>query len=73
MTSHFSAATAALFASTIFVQSVAVTPAHAADAVEDFYKGKTVIIIVGTSPGGGYDTYARLLQRHFSKHIPGNP
>ncbi len=39
----------------------------------DFYKGKTMRIIVGTSPGGGYDTYTRLIARHISKHIPGNP
>jgi len=40
---------------------------------DDFYAGKTVRIIVGSSPGGGYDTYARLIGRHLSKHIPGNP
>lgn len=38
-----------------------------------FYEGKTIRIIVGTSPGGGYDTYTRLIARHFSKHIPGTP
>ena len=38
-----------------------------------FYEGKAIRIIVGTSPGGGYDTYTRLIARHFSKHIPGNP
>jgi len=40
---------------------------------EDFYKGKTVRMVVAYSPGGGYDTYARLIARYFSKHIPGNP
>jgi tripartite-type tricarboxylate transporter receptor subunit TctC len=40
---------------------------------EDFYKGKTVKIVVGFSAGGGFDTYARMLARHMSKHIPGNP
>jgi len=39
----------------------------------DYYKGKTVRINVGSSPGGGFDTYARLVARHLSKHIPGNP
>lgn len=39
----------------------------------DFYKGKTVKIIVGYSPGGGYDIYARNLGRHMDKHIPGKP
>jgi tripartite-type tricarboxylate transporter receptor subunit TctC len=38
-----------------------------------FYEGKSIRIIVGTSPGGGYDTYTRLIGRHFGKHIPGNP
>jgi tripartite-type tricarboxylate transporter receptor subunit TctC len=42
-------------------------------AVGDFYSGKTVRIIVGFEAGGGYDTYARLISRHFGKHIPGNP
>ena len=39
----------------------------------EFFKGKTVRFIVGASPGGGYDTYTRLISRHISKHIPGNP
>lgn len=38
-----------------------------------FYAGKTIRIIVGYSPGGGYDAYSRLIARHLSKHIPGNP
>ena len=38
--------------------------AAAPDAVEQFYKGKQISIIVGSSSGGGYDTYARLLVRH---------
>lgn len=40
---------------------------------EEFYKGKTFQFIVGFSPGGGYDTYTRLIARHISKYIPGNP
>ncbi|MDP6559108.1 MAG: tripartite tricarboxylate transporter substrate-binding protein [Candidatus Binatia bacterium] len=40
---------------------------------EDFYKGRTGRIIVGSSPGGGFDTYARLFSRHLPKHIPGKP
>jgi len=41
--------------------------------VADFYRGKTVRIIVGFSAGGGYDAYSRLIGRHLHKHIPGNP
>ncbi len=44
-----------------------------AQSGEPFYKGKTITIIAGSSPGGGTDSLARLLSRHFSKHIPGNP
>src|SRR5918992_5183670 len=40
---------------------------------EDFYKGKTIRFVVGLAPGGGYDTYARMMARHISRHIPGNP
>lgn len=40
---------------------------------DNFYEGKTVRIIVGSPPGGGYDLYARLLARHLGQHIPGNP
>lgn len=44
-----------------------------AQAVADFYKGKTITMVVGTPAGGGYDIYARLLARFLPKHIPGNP
>jgi tripartite-type tricarboxylate transporter receptor subunit TctC len=47
--------------------------ASAQDSVAQFFKGKQVTVIVGSSAGGGYDIYARLLARHMSKHIPGNP
>ncbi|MCG6874412.1 MAG: hypothetical protein LJE97_04910 [Betaproteobacteria bacterium] len=40
---------------------------------QSFYAGKTLRIIVGLSPGGGFDTYARTIGRHLGKHIPGNP
>ncbi len=39
----------------------------------DFYKAKTINFIVGYTPGGGYDTYTRVIARHIGKHIPGNP
>ena len=40
---------------------------------DDFFKGKTIRFVVGFSPGGGFDTYTRLIARHFGKHVPGNP
>jgi tripartite-type tricarboxylate transporter receptor subunit TctC len=38
-----------------------------------FYQGKTITLVVGTTAGGLYDRYARLIAEHWSKHIPGNP
>ncbi|MPZ37786.1 MAG: hypothetical protein GEU95_06935 [Rhizobiales bacterium] len=52
------------------VSAAPVSPAH---AQADFYKGKTVTIVVGFSPGGGYDINARAVARHIGRHIPGNP
>ena len=47
-------------------------PASAAD-LEDFYKGRTVTIVIGYTVGGGYDVFARLLAQHIGRHIPGQP
>jgi tripartite-type tricarboxylate transporter receptor subunit TctC len=44
-----------------------------AQTVSDFYRGRTVNLVIGYAPGGGYDLYARTLARHISRHIPGNP
>ena len=54
---------------------LAVAPVSAghAQSPADFYRGKTVEIVIGYSVGGGYDIYARLIARHLGKHIPGNP
>ncbi len=57
----------------IVVAALALAAAGPASAQEPFYKGKTVRVIVGVSPGGGYDTYARLIARHLPKHVPGSP
>jgi tripartite-type tricarboxylate transporter receptor subunit TctC len=40
---------------------------------DDFYKGKTVTLVVGLTAGGGYDLYARALARFIPEHIPGHP
>ncbi len=44
-----------------------------AQSPADFYKGKTIEVYIGTSVGGGYDAYTRILSRHMGKYIPGNP
>ena len=43
------------------------------DQDSDFYRGKTITIIVPIGPGGAYDAYARILGRHLGRHIPGTP
>ncbi len=47
--------------------------AFAQNAVEDFYRGKQLNLIVGYGPGGGYDITARLVARYIGRYIPGNP
>ncbi|MCH6577927.1 MAG: hypothetical protein IH807_08880 [Proteobacteria bacterium] len=49
------------------------SPTAKAASVADFYKGKTLTLYVGFAPGGGYDTYSRLLAPHFARNIPGKP
>src|SRR5258708_10811732 len=44
-----------------------------ADPVADFYRGKTVNVLIGVGVGGEYDLRARLVARHMRKHIPGSP
>jgi tripartite-type tricarboxylate transporter receptor subunit TctC len=44
-----------------------------AQPVEDFYRSRTITILVGFTAGGGYDLYARVLGRHMGRHVPGNP
>jgi tripartite-type tricarboxylate transporter receptor subunit TctC len=51
----------------------AVAPALAQPEVADFYRGKTLRIVVGVGVGSGYDINARAIARHLSAHIPGNP
>ena len=52
---------------------ICIGSANSARANSDFYKGKTLTIVVGFSPGGGYDLNARAISLFFGKHIPGNP
>ena len=55
------------FIGLVFISSAAHATTH------DFYEGKTIRMIVGFAPGGGFDTYSRAITRHLGKHIPGNP
>jgi tripartite-type tricarboxylate transporter receptor subunit TctC len=53
--------------------SLTVMPGTVISASDDFFKNKTVRLIVGFAAGGGFDIYSRAIARHLSKHIPGNP
>lgn len=64
---------AALLATTIASVCAATSSGHAQSEVADFYKGKTISVGVGATPGGGYDLDARVLSRHLGKHVPGRP
>jgi tripartite-type tricarboxylate transporter receptor subunit TctC len=48
-------------------------PDARADQISDFFQGKTLQLVIGYDPGGGYDLYARALARHMTDHIPGRP
>jgi tripartite-type tricarboxylate transporter receptor subunit TctC len=52
---------------------IAGTAGVRADAIADFYRGKTIRMIIGYGAGGGYDLYGRLAAEFLPKHIPGNP
>jgi tripartite-type tricarboxylate transporter receptor subunit TctC len=57
----------------LFVTVGLSVPARSQPAVEDFYKGRQINLIVGYGPGGGYDVVARLLARHLGRYVAGNP
>ena len=63
---------ARMLAVALLAASVSMGSARAQDLAA-VWKGKTVTIVVGTSAGGGYDTYARMMGRYIGRHIPGNP
>jgi tripartite-type tricarboxylate transporter receptor subunit TctC len=56
------------FAALLLAAGLGAAPSGAQD-----YKGKQVRMVIASGPGGGYDTYARVLSRHMAHHIPGNP
>jgi tripartite-type tricarboxylate transporter receptor subunit TctC len=57
---------------TIVIAAISTTTAHAQPAAE-FYRGKTIEILVGAAPAGGYDLASRTIANHMGRHIPGNP
>jgi tripartite-type tricarboxylate transporter receptor subunit TctC len=63
----------AFVAATMLTASTFIVPPASADAVSDFYKDKTVSVVIGFAPGGGADDFAHYLARHLAKFIPGHP
>ena len=53
--------------------AVVLTGPAVADPVADFYRGRTLSMVIGVSVGGDYDRRARLIARHMGRHIPGSP
>ena len=58
---------------TILAIAIVVASIGGARAQADFFAGKQITLLIGTTAGGGYDAYGRLLARHIGRHIPGNP
>jgi len=56
-----------------FLAALAAASPAQADPIADFYHGKTINLVVGTSPGNDYDFRGRLIARHMGRHIPGEP
>ena len=57
----------------LLLATIAFAGDAAAQSVEQFYSGKVIDLVIGYPPAGSNDIYARLLARHFGRHIPGNP
>lgn len=58
---------------TVVLSLCAAPIAYAQSSVENFYKGKTINLLIGSDAGGGSDSYGRLVARYMSKYLPGNP
>jgi len=53
--------------------TLSLTASAGAQTPEEFYRGRTITLIIGSGAGAGYDVYGRLLARHITRHIPGQP
>src|ERR1700692_2144345 len=53
--------------------AVLVVPPAGAQTIEEFYRGKSLTLVVGNGPGGGFDFLGRLLARHIGRYVPGHP
>jgi tripartite-type tricarboxylate transporter receptor subunit TctC len=62
-----------MYARPLALAAVVAALAAAPAAAQDFFAGKSIDLLVGAPPGGGYDIYGRVVARHIGRHIPGNP
>jgi tripartite-type tricarboxylate transporter receptor subunit TctC len=62
-----------IFAGLTFASLALPTGLAQAQGVSDFYRGRTMTMVIATSPGGDYDQRGRLVSRHMNRHIPGEP
>lgn len=69
---HFVSSIVTRLCAGVILATSAVAPSSA-QSVAEFYKGKSINLVVGFTNGGGYDVYARLIAPYLSKHLPGNP
>jgi Uncharacterized protein conserved in bacteria len=60
-------------AAVVGMMTVLTSSSAGAQSVEDFYRGKQYKVLVGSTPGGGNELFARMFAKHFGKHVPGNP
>jgi tripartite-type tricarboxylate transporter receptor subunit TctC len=67
------AALGAVGAAALLTVAGLTAPRAQSDVVSDFYRGKTVNVLIGVGAGGEYDLQARLVAKHIGRHIPGNP
>jgi tripartite-type tricarboxylate transporter receptor subunit TctC len=70
---HATRVSAVCTGSLVLVWSLLGAAPGSAESVAEFYKGKTISIVMGTGPGGSYDLYGRTIGEHLTRHIPGNP
>ena len=59
--------------SLLLAATLVIAGLHGVAQAEDFYRGKTIRLVVPSAPGGGYDSYGRTLAQFMAKHIPGEP
>src|SRR5688572_5320880 len=63
------------FAASVILAVALIAPGGGVGAqpAAEFFAGRQISLLIGTTAGGGYDAYGRLLARHIGRHIPGNP